>query len=228
MNRTLMRENAFRLLYSLEVQKNKEINIEEQIELYIESNNITNTEAIEYMKDAILGIEKNKVEIKALIDNGKLVSDELMAKLLKEKIGSLGNVKGIIFDGFPRTLEQAHMLDEILNEVGMKVNKVIYFDIDKDTAMKRALGRVTCKDCGEIYNTYFDTFLKEDECSKCGGKLEKRMDDTEEKFSNRFDTYLEKTKPLIDYYTNLNLLETVNCSDSKNNIFNKIKFIIEK
>ena len=68
MNRTLMRENAFRLLYSLEVQKNKEINIEEQIELYIESNNITNTEAIEYMKDAILGIEKNKVEIKALIE----------------------------------------------------------------------------------------------------------------------------------------------------------------
>ena len=66
MNRTLMRENAFRLLYSLEVQKNKEINIEEQIELYIESNNITNTEAIEYMKDAISGIEKNKVEIKAL------------------------------------------------------------------------------------------------------------------------------------------------------------------
>ena len=68
MNRTLMRENTFRLLYSLEVQKNKEINIEEQIELYIESNNITNTEAIEYMKDAILGIEKNKVEIKALIE----------------------------------------------------------------------------------------------------------------------------------------------------------------
>ena len=63
-----MRENAFRLLYSLEVQKNKEINIEEQIELYIESNNITNTEAIEYMKDAISGIEKNKVEIKALIE----------------------------------------------------------------------------------------------------------------------------------------------------------------
>ena len=68
MNRTLMRENAFRLLYSLEVQKNKDINIEEQIELYIESNNITNTEAIEYMKDAISGIEKNKVEIKALIE----------------------------------------------------------------------------------------------------------------------------------------------------------------
>ena len=68
MNRTLMRENAFRLLYSLEVQKNKEINIEEQIELYIESNNITNTEAIEYMKDTISGIEKNKVEIKALIE----------------------------------------------------------------------------------------------------------------------------------------------------------------
>ena len=83
MNRTLMRENAFRLLYSLEVQKNKEINIEEQIELYIESNNITNTEAIEYMKDAILGIEKNKVEIKSLIE------ENLKSNLKLERISKI-------------------------------------------------------------------------------------------------------------------------------------------
>ena len=83
MNRTLMRENAFRLLYSLEVQKNKEINIEEQIELYIERNNITNTESIEYMKDAILGIEKNKVEIKALIE------ENLKSKRKLERISKI-------------------------------------------------------------------------------------------------------------------------------------------
>ena len=88
MNRTLMRENAFRLLYSLEVQKNKEINIEEQIELYIESNNITNTEAIEYMKDAISGIEKNKVEIKALIEEN-LKSNWKLERISKRDLSLL-------------------------------------------------------------------------------------------------------------------------------------------
>ncbi len=69
MNRTLMRENAFRLLYSLEVQKNKDLNIEEQINLYVESNQLTDQEAIEYIKDVITGVEKNKIEIKALIES---------------------------------------------------------------------------------------------------------------------------------------------------------------
>ena len=69
MNRTLMRENAFRLLYSLEVQKNKDLNIEEQINLYVESNQLTDQEAIEYIKDVITGVEKNKIAIKALIES---------------------------------------------------------------------------------------------------------------------------------------------------------------
>lgn len=164
-------------------------------------------------------------EVKNLIDNGKLIDDDLMLKLLKEKITSL-KTNGIIFDGFPRTIRQAEMLDELLKEMNEKVNAVIYLEVDKETALKRATGRVTCSNCGSIYNIYFDD-IKDNKCNRCGENLTKRMDDTEEKFNTRFDTYLNSTKPVIDYYNNLGILSKVSSIGDKLEIFNNIKSIIE-
>ena len=163
--------------------------------------------------------------IKELIDNGKLIDDELMLKLLKEKISSL-NTNGIIFDGFPRTVRQAEMLDELLKEMNQKIDKVIYLEVDKEVALKRATGRVTCPNCGSIYNIYFDN-IKDNKCNNCGNELSKRMDDTEDKFNTRFDTYLSNTKPVIDYYQNSGLLNTVSSMGDKLDIFNNIKRVIE-
>lgn len=167
-------------------------------------------------------------EIKELIDNGKLVSDELMIKLLKQKIESLENNNGIIFDGFPRTIEQANMLSKLLEERNEKIDHVIFLDIEKEIALKRATGRVTCPNCGEIYNIYFDTFLNENKCNKCNHELSHRQDDTIEKFNNRFDTYLIKTEPLINYYKDLGLLTTVANGNTKEETYESIKSIIEK
>ena len=163
--------------------------------------------------------------IKELIDNGKLIDDELMLKLLKEKISSL-NTNGIIFNGFPRTVRQAEMLDELLKEMNQKIDKVIYLEVDKEVALKRATGRVTCPNCGSIYNIYFDN-IKDNKCNNCGNELSKRMDDTEDKFNTRFDTYLSNTKPVIDYYQNSGLLNTVSSMGDKLDIFNNIKRVIE-
>ncbi len=163
--------------------------------------------------------------VKELIDNGKLIDDELMLKLLKEKISSL-NTNGIIFDGFPRTIRQAEMLDELLKDMSQKIDRVIYLEVDKEVALKRATGRVTCSNCGSIYNVYFDN-IKDNKCNNCGKELTKRMDDTEEKFNTRFDTYLNNTKPVIDYYINNGLLSTVSSMGDKLEIFNNIKTIIE-
>ncbi len=167
-------------------------------------------------------------EVKTLIDNGNLISDELMLKLLKEKISSLENNNGIIFDGFPRTIKQAEMLDELLSEINQKIDNVIFLDIEKEVALKRATGRVSCKDCGKIYNIYFDTFINKDKCNECNGELLHREDDTIEKFNHRFDTYLENTKPLIEFYKNKGLLDVIKCADSKNEIYEKIKSVIKK
>lgn len=162
-------------------------------------------------------------EIKSLIDNGVLIDDELMLKLLKDKISKV-NSNGIIFDGFPRTIGQAKLFEQLLSDMNMKIDHVIYLDVDKDIALKRAVGRTTCPKCGAIYNIYFDD-IKDNKCNNCGSDLTKRNDDTEEKFINRFDSYIENTKPLIDYYSNLGLLSIIKNGD-KYDIYENIKSII--
>ncbi|MDD3048906.1 MAG: adenylate kinase [Bacilli bacterium] len=167
-------------------------------------------------------------EVSEIINKGELVNDELMIKLLKSKIESLTDPKGIIFDGFPRTIHQAEMLDELMMSLESKIDYVIYLDIDKEVAMKRALGRITCPSCGAIFNIYTDTFNEENHCNKCGTELEKRQDDTEEKFINRFDNYIEKTKPLVEYYQAKGLLHNVKCCPNREDTFVQIEEVINE
>ena len=167
-------------------------------------------------------------EVKNKIDNGILIEDELTVRLLKEKISSLTGYNGVIFDGFPRTINQANMLGELLKEMNQTVDYVISLIIDKQLAMQRAVGRVTCPDCNVTFNTYTDTFEEAGKCPKCGATLMHRDDDTEEKFNVRFDTYLEKTKPLVEYYKNMNLLHDVACAEEREDTYKRIKEVIEK
>lgn len=167
-------------------------------------------------------------EVKNKIDNGIFIEDEFMLKLIKEKIDSLNGYNGMIFDGYPRTIRQAEMLNGLLKEINQKVDHVFFLEVKKEIAMKRAVGRVTCSECGGIFNTYFDTFEEEGKCPKCGADLMHREDDTEEKFNIRFDTYLEKTKPVVDFYESEDLLNIIKCSDIKEETYAMIKEIIEK
>lgn len=160
--------------------------------------------------------------VKELIDNGNFVSDELIFELLEDKINSLTDVNGIIFDGVPRTLEQAHMLDKLV-----KIDYVIYLDVEKDVAMKRATGRVSCKVCNNVYNIYFDE-IDDNKCNTCKVELSKREDDTEEKFNHRFDTYLLCTKPVIDYYNEKGILHIIKNIGTKYDIYENIKSVINK
>ena len=161
-------------------------------------------------------------KVNELIDNGDFVSDELIFEILNEKINSLTNVNGIIFDGVPRTLEQVHMLDKLV-----KIDYVIYLDVEKEVAMKRATGRVMCPVCYNTYNTYFDN-IDDNKCNTCKVELSKREDDTEEKFNHRFDTYLLRTKPVIDYYQEKGILTVVKNIGTKYDIYENIKSVINK
>lgn len=169
-------------------------------------------------------------EVKATLLSGALVEDSLTIKVAKEKINSLKGYNGLIFDGFPRTINQANMLNELLGEMNQKVDYVISLIIDKELAMKRAVGRVTCTGCNSIYNIYDEESvgLKETmKCPSCGETLMHRDDDTEEKFNVRFDTYMEKTKPLVDYYKNMNLLHEVACAEEREDTYSRIKEVLK-
>lgn len=167
------------------------------------------------------------IKVKNIIDEGKLIDDDLMIEIVKEKIYSIKN-NGIIFDGFPRTLNQAIKLDEMLKEINKKIDNVIVLEIDKEIALKRSIGRVACSNCGNIYNIYFDDLKNPLKCNNCNNELIKRNDDTEEKFNLRFDSYVKNSKKLIEYYEKKNIVNFVSSLNDKETVFAEIKNIVNR
>lgn len=163
-------------------------------------------------------------EIDALISKGSFVSDELIIRLVDEKLNSRDVSKPFILDGFPRTLIQAHKLEEMLKNRDITKNIVIYLDIDMETATKRVLGRISCPKCKKSYNLYSEELkpINGNICDDCGAILEKRSDDTEETFKIRFNTYLESTSPIIQYYEDRGMLVKVNATQPLNDIYKSV------
>ena len=134
-------------------------------------------------------------EIEELISNGKFVSDEIVNKLLKQSITNLKFRDRIIFDGYPRNVEQAINLEIILNEFNQSIGHTIFLNVSRDIIEKRIMGRMTCDICNMTLNAYFNK--KEIELHPCGAEhLKKRKDDNLEVVIARYDTYMTATKPV--------------------------------
>ena len=177
---------------------------------------------------------KNKTEIgkqaESLMKEGKFVSDDVIIELISNRIIKSDCENGYILDGFPRTLNQAEKYDELLSKLGKDLGVVIYINIDKEMAMKRACSRITCPKCGKIYNKYSNEMKPKQDgiCDDCGVSLTQRSDDSEETFIKRFDEYVNKTMPLYDYYKNKGVLEVINAHESKYETFDEAVKIIER
>lgn len=166
---------------------------------------------------------------KTIMDQGGLVDDDIVFSLLEKRLQQPDCENGYILDGFPRNIEQAKRFEEVSVQLNKPVDYVIYLEIDRDEAMRRITGRVSCPICGAIYNTYSDKVEVDQTCSKCQqGKLFRRDDDNEETFVKRFDTYLTKTQPLIDYYKEKGILSVVNSGINKDYTFEQVAKIIDK
>lgn len=164
--------------------------------------------------------------IKDLLSQGKFVDDEIVTVILKDK---LVNIDGpFILDGYPRNINQAEVLDNVLTELGLNIGAVIYLNVDVDTAMKRALGRITCPKCNKIYNKYSNDFkpMREGICDNCNVSLIGRSDDNEESFKYRFETYLNSTKPLLDYYKGKDLLFVIDKNNTPSETHEEVKKVI--
>ena len=152
-------------------------------------------------------IEKNTVigdEIKSLIEKGSFVSDNIINNLLNKTLSNKKLFNRLVFDGYPRNLQQAKNLDKIANDHNQKISCVLSLNVEKEIITKRILGRQTCEKCGAIFNKYFNPVIEKNH--KCGKKfIVKRSDDNEKVILNRYQTYLDKTVPIIDYYKKLNL-----------------------
>lgn len=160
--------------------------------------------------------------VKNIINNGNLVSDEIMIDLIKNK---LTEIKGesFILDGFPRTLNQAKILDNIINND----YEAIYLDLTKEDAIKRIEGRLTCG-CGKSYNVNDDNLKPKVEgiCDQCGSKLVKRNDDNVEAFKVRFESFETNTKLVLEYYESKGKLHKINVNRNVLDIYNDILKVV--
>lgn len=138
------------------------------------------------------------------INDGKLVPDEVIVSIVKERLSQPDCANGFILDGFPRTTAQA----EALTESGVKIDKVLSLEVDDEAIVERLSSRRECSKCGAPYSTIFNKPETEGKCDKCGGNLIQRADDNPETIKNRLNVYHEQTEPIKAYYEKLNLLVT--------------------
>jgi len=146
---------------------------------------------------------------KPKMEAGDLVPDQVVCRIVEQRIGQPDCQRGFILDGFPRTLAQAQCVDGMLQAQGRGNPLVIDIKVDQDLLLKRLTGRRTCSLCGQIYNVYFSPPRLEGACDKDGGKLLQRADDSEETIRQRLVAYEQQTSPLIDYYRSKGVLREV-------------------
>jgi adenylate kinase len=143
------------------------------------------------------------------IDRGALVPDDVIVKLVAERLKDKDCEKGFILDGFPRTIPQAESLDAILKEMGLSLNRVLSVQVPREVIIERLAGRRSCKSCGALSHMVFSPPKKAEVCDHCGGELYQRHDDEEETVANRLKVYEKQTAPLVNYYRERGLLREI-------------------
>jgi len=162
------------------------------------------------------------VKAKSYMESGGLVPDQLVGDLIKEKLADLKG--GVILDGFPRTVEQAKMLDQIIT-----VDMAIDLEVDEELLVRRLTERRVCKSCNSVFHLEFNPPKVAGKCDKCGGELYQRNDDKPETIENRLVVYEKQTAPLIEYYRKKNMLADIDASEGAiDDIVKKITEVVGK
>ena len=177
----------------------------------------------EVKRDTLLG-----KRVKDIMDKGDFPSDDIILDLVSGALNSSIH-NHIIFDGFPRTINQAYLLDKLLDTRGVKVDFVVDFQVDLDLLLDRISGRYSCQDCGAVYNNLFQKPKVEGVCDRCGGEnFVKRQDDNPDVLKNRIHRYLNETEVVKDFYIKKNLLVNINASKNPDDVRKELNLYIRQ
>lgn len=190
--------------------------------------NLVHISTGDMFREAIKAQTELGVLAASYINKGDLVPDDVTIGLVKERLSQPDCEAGFLLDGFPRTLPQAEALNEIAKSISRPIEAVINLDCDNEELVRRISGRRVCKNCGAPYHV--DTMKPKVEgvCDLCGGPLFQRKDDNEEALKVRLEHYVSETKPLLDYYKKLGLLESFNSLVGKEVLFDEVSSYLKK
>ncbi len=167
-------------------------------------------------------------EAKSFMDSGKLVPDQLIIAMVRDRLKDMDCAKGFLLDGFPRTVSQAEALDHLISNLGVNLDAVILLDVPDDVVIERLSGRRICRRCGTIFHVNFNPSADGSLCDRCGGEIYQRDDDREEVIRNRLKVYYEQTSPLIEYYEKKSLLKKVDASESSDTVLTMIESLVSR
>ena len=162
------------------------------------------------------------LEAKRYMDVGALVPDQVTVGITRERLAKSDCIGGFILDGFPRTLQQAHALDQMLAKMGIRLNRVVNIVVADDELIPRLTGRRICQSCGATYHMEFRRPAVDQICDRCGGELYQRADDREETVRDRLVVYHNQTHPLIQYYKDRDMYTEINGAQSTDAVFRDI------
>lgn len=177
------------------------------------------------LREAVANKTKLGLQVKEYMEQGILVPDQTIIDLIKETLKSVDASKGLIFDGFPRTVKQAEEFEKILKELNIQIDKVLVLEVEKDVIVKRITGRRVCSKCKSLYNIYYKTPQTEGKCDICGGDLYTRSDDNLESLEKRLSEYHINAEPLISFYEKQGIVkhfDTSKSCDEENSMYEEI------
>lgn len=184
---------------------------------------LTHISTGDVFREAISKGSELGMEIKAYVDNGKLVPDELVSRTVFEHLKKLGISGSYLLDGYPRTVEQANDLDAFGKKVGMSWDSVVFFDVEAEELVKRLSSRRQCPKCKEVFNLVTRPPKKENVCDNCGTALSHRPDDVEDVVRKRLEVYQRQTAPVLDHYTAHAGFVRVNAKQDIDPVYNEIE-----
>jgi adenylate kinase len=180
-----------------------------QAAMLMDKYNIPQISTGDMLRVAVAESSPMGLKAKEYMDAGDLVPDEVVIGIVRERLQAADCSEGFILDGFPRTLQQADALKQVLVELNKQLDAVISLQVEIEALVARLTGRRSCLDCGKGFHLQFDPPADDGSCSACGGQLMQRDDDREETIRNRMQVYHQQTAPLEDYYKGEGLLTVV-------------------
>ena len=181
-----------------------------QAQRLVENHGMKQLSTGDMLRAAVKNETPTGLKVKAIMEAGELVSDEIVSALISDELASMGDNVGAIFDGYPRTEAQAHALDDILEEHGRTLHKVIELEVNEDALVDRITGRFTCAKCGAGYHDRHKQPEVEGVCDVCGStEFKRRPDDNEETVRTRMQEYRAKTAPILPIYEERGIVERV-------------------
>ena len=182
------------------------------------------------LRRAIVEKTSDGLIAQSYIDKGQLVPVDIVTAIIKSRLKEDDCKAGFILDGFPRSTEQAEMLEVMLKEIDGTNSvdfKVVYFDIDQQLLLDRIIYRRSCSKCGKIYNLLSLKPKTEGACDNCDGELVQRKDDTEEIAKSRFETYFKETAPLIDFYEKKGSLTKIDANGEVSEVWDRLLEVVK-